>query len=358
MKNVIYKIRNITNGKFYVGSTCDSRERFRSHRKGLRGNRHHCKHLQASWNKYGEDFFKFEVIEQVASSDLLFAAEDIWLSEWFGHAQCYNSGRSAATPMRGIQKEEHPCYGRVVTDDEKGRISTGLKEYYANNISHRLGATHTVETLAKIAQNRTPPKGVDHYGYGLTRSAETKAKISEKCKGLVNPMKGKHHSEQSKANMSAAVKRGEESHFYGKRPTNADDLQKEIYAVLPDRTIQTFVSLTHMRDTLGVSVATIIRACKSGNPIKFGVLAGWVLSYVGKEINEAPKIPEEYVGFPRTRQDAKDKGEKQYYTGVPCERGHLSPRKTKGTCIACMKADYKKDNDRRKANKLIDTPTV
>ena len=354
MKNVIYKIRNITNGKFYVGSTCDSRERFRNHRKMLRGNRHHCKHLQASWNKYGEDFFKFEIIEELDNSDLLFEVENLWLQGWVGKKECYNSGRSAEAPMRGIATKDHPNYGRVWSSEEKQKVSNSLKEYYANSISHRLGVPHTQETLGKIAQNRTPPKGVDHYGYGLTRSAETKAKISEKCKGLVNPMKGKTHSEQSKANMSAAVKRGEESHFYGKRPVNADDLQKEIYAVLPDRTIQTFVSLTHMRDTLGVSIAAIIRACKSGNPIKFGVLAGWVLSYVGKEINEAPEIPEEYMSFPRTRQDAKDKGEKQYYTGVPCERGHLSPRKTKGTCIACMKADYKKDNDRRKANKLID----
>jgi group I intron endonuclease len=273
--------------------------------------------MQAAWNKYGEECFKFEVLMHIEDVNELLSVEQVWLDEHAGKPYCYNWATDASAPMRGKK--------------------------------------HTIATLDKIALNRTPPKGVDHYGYGLTCSAETKAKISEKCKGLVNPMKGKTHSEQSKANMSAAVKRGEESHFYGKRPTNADDLQKEIYAVLPDRTTQTFVSLTHMRDTLGVSIAAIIRACKSGNPIKFGVLAGWVLSYVGKEINEAPEIPEEYMSFPRTRQDAKDKGEKQYYTGVPCERGHLSPRKTKGTCIACMKADYKKENDRRKANKLIDT---
>ena len=319
MNNVIYRIRNVVNNKFYVGSTINTAGRFKAHRRRLRAGNHQSPHMQAAWNKYGEDCFKFEVLMHIEDVNELLSVEQVWLDEHAGKPYCYNWATDASAPMRG--------------------------------------KTHTVETLGKIAQNRTPPKGVDHYGYGLTRSAETKAKISEKCKGLVNPMKGKTHSEQSKANMSAAVKRGEESHFYGKRPTNADDLQKEIYAVLPDRTTQTFVSLTHMRDTLGVSIAAIIRACKSGNPIKFGVLAGWVLSYVGKEINEAPEIPEEYMSFPRTRQDAKDKGEKQYYTGVPCERGHLSPRKTKGTCIACMKADYKKDNDRRKANKLIDTTT-
>ena len=318
MNNVIYRIRNVVNNKFYVGSTINTADRFKAHRRRLRAGNHQSPHMQAAWNKYGEDCFKFEVLMHIEDVNELLSVEQVWLDEHAGKPYCYNWATDASAPMRG--------------------------------------KTHTKETRIKLkAAAQKVPKGVESILQGVPRSDETKAKISEKCKGLVNPMKGKTHSEQSRANMSAAAKRGKESHAYGKRPTNADDLQKEIYAVLPDRTIQTFVSLTHMRDTLGVSIAAIIRACKSGNPIKFGVLAGWVLSYVGKEINEAPEIPEEYMIFPRTRQDAKDKGEKQYYTGVPCERGHLSPRKTKGTCIACMKADYKKDNDRRKANKLIDT---
>ena len=58
----VYQIRNVVNGKFYVGSSKDIKNRHAAHRKLLRGNRHHCPHLQAAWNKYGEDCFKFEVI--------------------------------------------------------------------------------------------------------------------------------------------------------------------------------------------------------------------------------------------------------------------------------------------------------
>jgi group I intron endonuclease len=342
MKNVIYKIRNVTNEKFYVGSTNNTRERFRAHRNKLRGNKHHCKHLQAAWNKYGEDCFKFEVIEQVASSDLLFAAEDIWLSEWFGHSQCYNSGRSAAAPMRGIPKEQHPSYGRQKSADEKIAISTGLKDYYANNISHRLGATLTVETLLKIKENRVAPKGDAHYGYGLTRSEETKAKISAAQLGVKKPT-GRKVSEEGLVKMRAAVKRGADSHFYGQRPASADLAQKPIRAIKRDRSEEIYKSLSFMRDTLGVSVATIIRACNSGNPIRQGVCDGWVLSYASEETNVAPEIPEEYLEYPRTRQEAKELGAKLYFTGIPCERGHISPRKAKGTCVICMKEDYKKD---------------
>lgn len=348
MKNVIYKIRNITNNKFYVGSTHDSRERFRTHRTQLRGNKHHCKHLQASWNKYGEDFFKFEVLEELPNRDMLFDAENLWLQKWVGEKECYNSGRSAEAPMRGIATEDHPNYGRVWSNEEKQKVSHSLKKYYAYNTHPRLGVPHTQDALDKIALNRTPPKGEAHYGYGIPRSAETKAKISEKCKGLVNPMKGLKHSEQSKANMSAAVKRGEDSPFYGKRPTNADDLQRPIQAIIPDGSTKTFSSLTEMRDTLGVAIGTIIRVCKTGKPIKFGALAGWVLSYADGPQNVAPEIPEEFLEYPRTRQAAKDLGAKLYFTGIPCDRNHISPRKAKGTCVACMKEDYKKDKRLKK----------
>ena len=74
---VIYKIRNVVNGKFYVGSTINQKDRFRNHRRLLRKNRHHCAHLQAAWNKYGEDCFKFEVIEHDIPVGALQAAEDV-----------------------------------------------------------------------------------------------------------------------------------------------------------------------------------------------------------------------------------------------------------------------------------------
>ena len=71
MTQVIYKIINRVNDKFYVGSTVNKKVRFREHRKQLRGNRHHCKHLQAAWNKYGEVKFDFVVVEEVMYLRLL-----------------------------------------------------------------------------------------------------------------------------------------------------------------------------------------------------------------------------------------------------------------------------------------------
>lgn len=315
MKNVIYKIRNIINGKFYVGSTVDARVRFQAHKRRLKKGTHQSPHLQAAWNKYGEECFKFEVIAYIEDRDELLAVEQIWLNEHAGRAYCYNWATDASAPMRGKK--------------------------------------HTDEAKTK-SRNRHIRRGEEHYRYGQTLDEDIRKKIGDAQRGIPKAP-GRTVSEEGREKLRAAVKRGEESHFYGKRPVNADDLQKAIRAVLPDRSIKEFKSLTEMRDTLGISIATIIRACKSGNPIMFGDFSGWVLSYAEGPQNEAPEIPEEFLAYPRSRQEAKDTGAKYYFTGIPCDRGHISPRKTKGTCIACMKEDYKKDNDRRK-QKALDTP--
>lgn len=306
MKNVIYKIRNVVNNKFYVGSTVNTEVRFKAHRRHLRKGKHQSPHMQAAWNKYGEDCFKFEVVEHVANPEDLLKAEQVWLDAHAGKTYCYNWATDASAPMRGKK--------------------------------------HTGEALEKVkAAGLKVPKGANSVLFGVSRSVETKAKISEKCKGLPNPMKGKKHSEQSRLNIAASAKRGADSHFYGQRPVSADLAQKPIRAIKRDRTEEIYKSLSFMRDTLGISVQTIIRACKSGKPIRQGVCDGWVLSYASEEVNTAPEIPEEYLEYPRTRQEAKELGAKLYFTGIPCDRGHSSPRKTKGTCVACMKEDYKKD---------------
>ena len=55
----------------------------------------------------------------------------------------------------------------------------------------------------------------------------------------------------------------------------------------------------------------------------------------------------DYETLPKTRKEAKAIGAKYYYTGEPCSRGHVAPRKTKGCCIECMREDWTTDNARR-----------
>ena len=325
MKNVIYKIRNVVNEHYYIGSTVDSRKRFWSHRKDLRLGQHVCVHLQRAWNKYGEDCFKFEIVEQLDSREALLPAEQKWLDEHFGARYCYNSAAHADAPMRDASPEM------------RAHLAAKTKAWLEREGHPRQGHKCTPEEIAHSSANRKGKHaGPEHYRYGNVVSPEVRAKISATQKGRPNPRKGQKMSEQGRLNVAAAVKRGEESPFYGKRPVNADALQKQVYVLKPDGTQETYPSLTYMRDTLGISIATTIRACKSGNLVQMGVASGWRMSY---EPLVTPDIPEEYAHLPRTRQLAKEQGAAQYFTGVPCERGHVGPRAVKGTCILCRRED-------------------
>jgi group I intron endonuclease len=147
MKNVIYKIRNVVNGKFYVGSTVDSRVRFQTHRRNLKKGKHQSPHMQAAWNKYGEDCFKFEVVEIVECSENLLIAEQKWLDEHAGKPYCYNWATDASAPMRGKK--------------------------------------HTDDTLIKLkSAAQKVPKGEYSNLYNVPRSIETRKKISDAQRGV------------------------------------------------------------------------------------------------------------------------------------------------------------------------------
>jgi 5-methylcytosine-specific restriction endonuclease McrA len=54
------------------------------------------------------------------------------------------------------------------------------------------------------------------------------------------------------------------------------------------------------------------------------------------------------MDHPKTRKEAQALGAKFYFTGEPCVRGHIALRKTKGSCLECIKEDWAVDNERRK----------
>ncbi len=51
--------------------------------------------------------------------------------------------------------------------------------------------------------------------------------------------------------------------------------------------------------------------------------------------------------MPATRAEAKKTGSKYYFTGQPCKHGHIAARKTKGTCVECLKVEWAKGNEAR-----------
>lgn len=65
----VYKIVNLQNKKCYYGSTITSlHSRCLDHMEDLKRRNHRNNYLQKAWNKYGEDFFDFVVLEEMPNN--------------------------------------------------------------------------------------------------------------------------------------------------------------------------------------------------------------------------------------------------------------------------------------------------
>ena len=53
------------------------------------------------------------------------------------------------------------------------------------------------------------------------------------------------------------------------------------------------------------------------------------------------------TNLPKTRKEAQDSGAKYYFTGEPCKHGHIAPRKTKGSCVECLKVEWQEAAEKR-----------
>lgn len=152
-KGGIYQIRNLQNGKVYIGSAKSFKKRYYQHKHHLRMNKHGNPHLQRAWNKGGEDVFQFEILEVVSGNrNARIMIEQVYLdkyqSDW---TLCYNILKKAATNSR-------------------------------TNWSQNKDYKHTEETKKRIGSSN---KGKSAWNKGKKRREETKKKISEATKGRV-----------------------------------------------------------------------------------------------------------------------------------------------------------------------------
>ena len=234
MNQGIYKIINVVNNKFYVGSAVNLRKRKSRHFSELRNNRHNNRHLQAAWLKYGEQAFVFVIVEEVADRTLLLDAENRWLKEHVGKDYCYNIGIDATAPMLGISGEASPTWGMKRTPEQLA----------AQNWT---GKKHTPESREKIRR----------FLIGKPKAAETRAKISATLSGAGNPNYGKPRSDAFKAKVSKAIE-----------------------AVSPTGEIIAFPSIVALREEFGLKPPTVNRAVKSNKPLTRGPYKGWVFRYI------------------------------------------------------------------------------
>jgi len=136
----IYQIRNLNNGKRYIGSTLRNfKGRWKVHKSLLNNNKHSNKHLQLSWNKYGEKSFVFEILFELEDNDEILKKEiEIILeTKVFQKENGYNSMTSNwVNPM--FKKRTRGMLGKKHSDESRQKI----KERHADFSGDKNGRTH------------------------------------------------------------------------------------------------------------------------------------------------------------------------------------------------------------------------
>jgi group I intron endonuclease len=105
----VYKIINLVNHFTYVGSSVNLRRREKSHFKCLKLNKHVNKHLQNSYNKYGENSFAFEILECVIDVAKLIEREQYYIDVLNPE---YNICKIAGSTS-GVQRPDLALYNKL-----------------------------------------------------------------------------------------------------------------------------------------------------------------------------------------------------------------------------------------------------
>jgi len=183
----IYQIRNLVNGKIYVGSATVVEKRLAAHKRMLVRGKHHSVKLQRSWDKHGESVFDFRVVEGVADEQMLLQREQVWLDITNAAIDGYNISKTAGSLLGFKHSQETK---KRMSDAKKGVKKS--PEHVAKYAEAMRGRKMTDEQKQKMRDAKIGKKRMPH-------SAETKAKMSASKKGI-------KPSELSRAKMSASAK--------------------------------------------------------------------------------------------------------------------------------------------------------
>ena len=146
----IYKIENLVNGKTYIGSSINIEQRWSQHRWFLNTSSHHSPHLQRSFDKYGQDKFSFEILQELEFAETLLVVEQVYFSLYKPE---YNVLPIAGSPKSRKLTEETR---KKMSDAKKGKPhSQETREKMSNS---RKGRTHSEEHRKSMSLSRIGKK--------------------------------------------------------------------------------------------------------------------------------------------------------------------------------------------------------
>jgi len=180
----VYAIINTETNTVYIGSTAEGfTERWAQHQIDLRGGYHCNQHLQAAWNKYGENHFSFMILDTLENSDEIISQEQLRLDQMRLTTDVYNFA---------LYVDDSPMLGRHHSAGAKRKMSLA-KRGENNPNKNGLSDTHK-EAIKKALEGRDTAK--------LTEKG--KQALRERWLGENNPNYAKH----------------EDHPFYGKELTS------------------------------------------------------------------------------------------------------------------------------------------
>ena len=152
MKGYIYKIWNDINDKLYIGKTLSTiEERFREHCRDKTSRKCEKRPLYNAMNKYGEEHFHIELIEE-CDIDLLSQRECYWIEFY----DTYHNGYNATKGGDGRQLYD---YNLIVELYQSGLLikeiaqQIGCDEFVIRNALKLAG----LDTSANMAAKRSSP---------------------------------------------------------------------------------------------------------------------------------------------------------------------------------------------------------
>lgn len=197
----IYFIRNLVNGKMYIGSTDRNfRKRLREHINELEKDIHFNSHLQNSWNKYKKQNFITGIVEYI---DRIEGKEKLIeiLNEREGfYIEKYETWK----PEKGYNKIRSVDRKHIITQDIRDKMSDSQKKRLENSENHPAYGTHLSEETKDKIRNGNLGKQVGEDN--PAKRPEVREKIRQSKLGSLNPNYGKSLSEETKEKMSIARK--------------------------------------------------------------------------------------------------------------------------------------------------------
>ena len=171
----VYSIRNVANGKLYIGSSANSlSSRMAEHKRQLGLGTHYNRYLQRAWNKYGSRSFEFSIIERCEPKRCV-ASEQAWIDkmkaskEKFGYnisptaASTLGTKLSKETRRRISESKKGVGLGRKMSTEAKRKISKAL-------VGNKNGVGHTY----KMSQAERKRRTIDITGQKFGRLTVTK----------------------------------------------------------------------------------------------------------------------------------------------------------------------------------------